>query len=205
LTLLVCRRKPFFYFMPGYPGASRAFAIRKLLIAAACYTRIRVSQADCGQPSPTFDTPTSVTLVQRARLSVVSSGQPAPTFDTPTSVTPTPKCLRQPRGHPGEAVRDPPTAPAPPSATRGRADGRAGAAQPAGFGPWTHSPRPVWACATRGRRLRAVRALAGCSAAGSGSLPGRRKRRNPFFYLRLRPLVAAVCWIVLCAAVRAAV
>jgi hypothetical protein len=31
--------------MPGYPGASRAFAIRKLLIAAACDTRIRVSQA----------------------------------------------------------------------------------------------------------------------------------------------------------------
>eukprot|EP01049_Picozoa_sp_SAG25_P024297 SAG25_NODE_10874_length_320_cov_99.837104_1_plen_24_part_10 len=24
--------------MPGYPGASRAFAIRKLLIAAACDT-----------------------------------------------------------------------------------------------------------------------------------------------------------------------
>eukprot|EP01047_Picozoa_sp_COSAG01_P107815 COSAG01_NODE_36792_length_512_cov_1.777240_1_plen_38_part_10 len=23
--------KPFFYFMPGYPGASRAFAIRKLV------------------------------------------------------------------------------------------------------------------------------------------------------------------------------
>ena len=45
LTLLVRRRKPFFYFMPGYPGASRAFAIRKLLIAAACDTRIRVSQA----------------------------------------------------------------------------------------------------------------------------------------------------------------
>jgi hypothetical protein len=32
--------------MPGYPGASRAFAIRKLLIAAACDTRIRVSQAE---------------------------------------------------------------------------------------------------------------------------------------------------------------
>ena len=45
MTLLVRRRKPFFYFMPGYPGASRAFAIRKLLIAAACDTRIRVSQA----------------------------------------------------------------------------------------------------------------------------------------------------------------
>ena len=45
MTLLVCWRKPFFYFMPGYPGASRAFAIRKLLIAAACDTRIRVSQA----------------------------------------------------------------------------------------------------------------------------------------------------------------
>ena len=45
VTLLVRRRKPFFYFMPGYPGASRAFAIRKLLIAAACDTRIRVSQA----------------------------------------------------------------------------------------------------------------------------------------------------------------
>jgi hypothetical protein len=44
----VCRRKPFFYFMPGYPGASRAFAIRKLLIAAACDTRIRVSQAEMG-------------------------------------------------------------------------------------------------------------------------------------------------------------
>eukprot|EP01047_Picozoa_sp_COSAG01_P135073 COSAG01_NODE_65290_length_273_cov_3.637931_1_plen_28_part_01 len=28
MTLLVRRRKPFFYFMPGYPGASRAFAIR---------------------------------------------------------------------------------------------------------------------------------------------------------------------------------
>eukprot|EP01047_Picozoa_sp_COSAG01_P143363 COSAG01_NODE_74910_length_199_cov_160.390000_1_plen_39_part_01 len=39
MTLLVCWRKPFFYFMPGYPGASRAFAIRKLLIAAACDTR----------------------------------------------------------------------------------------------------------------------------------------------------------------------
>ena len=38
MTLLVRRRKPFFYFMPGYPGASRAFAIRKLLIAAACDT-----------------------------------------------------------------------------------------------------------------------------------------------------------------------
>eukprot|EP01047_Picozoa_sp_COSAG01_P109047 COSAG01_NODE_37948_length_496_cov_4.083123_1_plen_38_part_01 len=38
MTLLhvVHRRKPFFYFTPGYPGASRAFAIRKLLIAAAC-------------------------------------------------------------------------------------------------------------------------------------------------------------------------
>jgi hypothetical protein len=48
LTLLVRWRKPFFYFMPGYPGASRAFAIRKLLIAAACDTRIRVSQA--GRP-----------------------------------------------------------------------------------------------------------------------------------------------------------
>ena len=46
MTLLVCRRKPFFYFMPGYPGASRAFAIRKLLIAAACDTGIPVSQAD---------------------------------------------------------------------------------------------------------------------------------------------------------------
>ena len=45
MTLLVHRRKPFFYFMPGYPGASRAFAIRKLLIAAACDTRIRVLQA----------------------------------------------------------------------------------------------------------------------------------------------------------------
>ena len=30
----------------GLPGASRAFAIRKLLIAAACDTRIRVSQAE---------------------------------------------------------------------------------------------------------------------------------------------------------------
>ena len=48
MTLLVRRRKPFFYFMPGYPGASRAFAIRKLLIAAACDTRIRVSQAGDG-------------------------------------------------------------------------------------------------------------------------------------------------------------
>ena len=46
MTLLVRRRKPFFYFMPGYPGASRAFAIRKLLIAAACDTGIPVSQAD---------------------------------------------------------------------------------------------------------------------------------------------------------------
>jgi hypothetical protein len=45
LTLLVRRRKPFFYFMPGYLGASRAFAIRKLLIAAACDTGIPVSQA----------------------------------------------------------------------------------------------------------------------------------------------------------------
>ena len=45
MTLLVRRRKPFFYFMPGYPGASRAFAIRKLLIAAACDTGIPVSQA----------------------------------------------------------------------------------------------------------------------------------------------------------------
>ena len=45
LTLLVRRRKPFFYFMPGYQGASRAFAIRKLLIAAACDTGIPVSQA----------------------------------------------------------------------------------------------------------------------------------------------------------------
>ena len=35
----------FFNFMLGYPGASRAFAIHKLLIAAACDTRIRVSQA----------------------------------------------------------------------------------------------------------------------------------------------------------------
>jgi hypothetical protein len=41
----VHRRKPFFYFTPGYPGASRAFAIRKLLIAAACDTGITVSQA----------------------------------------------------------------------------------------------------------------------------------------------------------------
>ena len=46
MTLLVRRRKPFFYFMPGYLGASRAFAIRKLLIAAACDTGIPVSQAE---------------------------------------------------------------------------------------------------------------------------------------------------------------
>jgi hypothetical protein len=46
LTLLVHRRKPFFYFMPGYPGASRAFSTRKLLIAAACDSCIQVSQAD---------------------------------------------------------------------------------------------------------------------------------------------------------------
>ena len=39
MTLLVRRRKPFFYFMPGYPGASRAFAIRKLLIAAGVTSR----------------------------------------------------------------------------------------------------------------------------------------------------------------------
>ena len=38
MTPLVRRRKPFFYFMPGYPRVSRAFAIRKLLIAAACDT-----------------------------------------------------------------------------------------------------------------------------------------------------------------------
>eukprot|EP01047_Picozoa_sp_COSAG01_P139916 COSAG01_NODE_70770_length_257_cov_2.430380_1_plen_28_part_10 len=28
MTPLVRRRKPFFYFMPGYPRVSRAFAIR---------------------------------------------------------------------------------------------------------------------------------------------------------------------------------
>jgi hypothetical protein len=40
LTLLVHRRKPFVLLHAGLVEASRAFAIRKLLIAAACDTCI---------------------------------------------------------------------------------------------------------------------------------------------------------------------